>query len=67
MRVIISVCAAIGTGGSASLLRGNDNALVRSHVESHANETFRNASGYLKYPYLVPSGPYTEAWDWDSM
>lgn len=41
-------------------------AVVQAHVAAHANETFREASGYLHYPYLVPSGPYTQAWDWDS-
>ena len=30
---------------------------------AQSNETFREASGYLQYPYLVPSGPYTQAWD----
>jgi neutral trehalase len=32
-----------------------------------ASQTFRNASGVLPFPYLVPAGPYNEAWDWDSM
>ncbi len=25
----------------------------------------RPAEGYLKYPYLIPSGFYTQMWDWD--
>jgi len=45
----------------------DDTVLVQKHVRSEASKTFRNASGALPYPYLVPSGPYNEAWDWDSM
>ena len=45
----------------------DDRALVREHVRATASQTFRNASGFLPYPYLVPAGPYNEAWDWDSM
>ena len=41
-----------------------DTALVRAHVAATANQTFRPASGALPYPYLVPAGPYNEAWDW---
>lgn len=40
---------------------------VEEHVRTNANLTFRPASGFLKYPYLVPGGPYDELWDWDSM
>ena len=41
--------------------------LVEAHVRASANLTFREASGFLKFPYLVPGGPYDELWDWDSM
>ena len=44
-----------------------DEALCRSYTKSHANETWRHPSGVLKYPYLVPAGPYTQCWDWDSV
>ena len=44
-----------------------DEALCRSYTKAHANETWRQASGVLKYPYLVPAGPYTQCWDWDSV
>lgn len=46
----------------------DDTALVQAHVKTEAVKTFRNASGALPYPYLVPAGPYAnEVWDWDSM
>ena len=37
---------------------------VRKYVRQHYHETYRNASGGLEYPYLVPSGPYEQCWDW---
>jgi alpha,alpha-trehalase len=30
-----------------------------------APETIRPANGYIKHPYLVPSGYYPQMWDWD--
>jgi len=44
-----------------------DTALVQAHVKGSASQTFRAPSGALKFPYLVPAGPYEESWDWDSM
>ena len=44
-----------------------DLALVQEYLLGHANETFRPATGLLPYPYLVPSGPYEQCWDWDSV
>eukprot|EP00966_Prymnesium_polylepis_P194406 4506938-Prymnesium_polylepis.1 len=43
-----------------------DSVLVREHVASLANATFRQPSGILRFPYLVPSGPYDQMWDWDA-
>ena len=45
----------------------NDETLCRAYVASHANETWRQPSGALQYPYLVPAGPYEQEWDWDSV
>ena len=45
----------------------NDTTIFRAHVAGHASDTFRNASGNLQYPYLVPGGPYNQSWDWDSV
>ena len=63
MAALLLFLLACSTQGSPS----DDRALVRAHVSATASQTFRNASGVLPYPYLVPAGPYNEAWDWDSM
>ena len=44
-----------------------DAALCRAHTAQAANQTWRPPSGALAYPYLVPAGPYTQLWDWDSV
>ena len=41
--------------------------IVWQHVASSANATFRAAKGQLRFPYLVPAGPYDQLWDWDSV
>lgn len=33
--------------------------------EKLAPQTIRPADGYIKHPYLVPSGYYPQMWDWD--
>jgi alpha,alpha-trehalase len=30
-----------------------------------APQTIRPAQGYIRYPYLIPAGYYTQMWDWD--
>jgi alpha,alpha-trehalase len=30
-----------------------------------APQTIRPAEGYIRYPYLIPSGYYSQMWDWD--
>jgi alpha,alpha-trehalase len=30
-----------------------------------APQTVRPANGYIRYPYLIPAGYYTQMWDWD--
>ena len=37
-----------------------DQALVTEHVATTGNQTYREAAGELKFPYLVPSGPYDQ-------
>jgi len=41
--------------------------VVRKYVSDHYTDVFRNASGELEFPYLVPAGPYEQCWDWDSV
>ena len=45
----------------------DDETLCRAYAAAHANETWRQPSGVLQYPYLVPAGPYEQEWDWDSV
>ena len=30
-----------------------------------APQTIRPAEGYIRYPYLIPAGYYSQMWDWD--
>ena len=52
---------------SAPAIGNTDYAEVRDYVALHHADVFRNASGELQYPYLVPAGPYEQCWDWDSV
>jgi len=38
---------------------------LTSDFDRLAPETIRPADGYIKHPYLVPSGYYPQMWDWD--
>ena len=29
-------------------------------------QVVREPAGYLKYPYLIPAGFYSQLWDWDA-
>ena len=59
------------TGCSSVTLPANrvthDVEVVQNYVADHCNETFRQPNGLLRHPYLVPSGPYQQCWDWDSV
>lgn len=56
---------AVAAAAAAAAL-SPDQQLIRQHVASLANSTFRQPSGELKYPYLVPGGPYNESWEVDA-
>jgi hypothetical protein len=43
-----------------------DAVLVREHVTKHHAATFREPAGIMRFKYLVPSGFYTQLWDWDA-
>ncbi len=45
----------------------SDEQIVYDHVADNIKAAFRGPSGMLKYPYIVPAGPYNELWDWDSL
>ena len=38
---------------------------VKSEFKRIRHRVIRPAEGYLKYPYLIPSGFYSQMWDWD--
>lgn len=52
---------------SASGSAADPVATVKAYVASHASQTFREPQGILRFPYLVPAGPYDQLWDWDSV
>ena len=49
-----------GQSADATLLSG-----LTSDFAHLAPQTIRPADGYIKYPYLIPAGYYTQMWDWD--
>jgi alpha,alpha-trehalase len=44
----------------AALLAG-----LTSDLAPLAPQTIRPAQGYIRYPYLIPAGYYSQMWDWD--
>lgn len=48
------------------MTRPNDSTNSHSvHLQSFdPADTFREPQGMLKHPYIVPSGPYNNLWDW---
>lgn len=60
----LAAAAAVASAAVASAAADPDTDLVRAHVAANANQTFRQPNGYIKFPYLVPGGPYNEMWDW---
>lgn len=41
-------------------------ARLSEHLESFKKDLIKEPRGCLKYPYIVPAGPYSQLWDWDS-
>lgn len=44
----------------SSLLTG-----LRADFARLGPQTIRPAQGYIRYPYLIPAGYYSQMWDWD--
>ena len=38
---------------------------LAADFERLAPQTIHPASGYIRYPYLIPAGYYSQMWDWD--
>ena len=57
---------ALATGSSSA--SSPDTALVAGLTSDFAAlqpQTVRTAQGYIRYPYLIPAGYYSQMWDWD--
>jgi hypothetical protein len=71
LRSIVTVAATLAcsyaAAAAASLPVGDDEQACRVYTAAHANDTWRKPAGVLKFPYLVPAGPYDQCWDWDSV
>jgi alpha,alpha-trehalase len=70
--VISLLCALTSVAQSLSMQSSSDSALdtvllheLTADFDRLAPQTIRPASGYIKYPYLIPSGYYPQMWDWD--
>ncbi len=60
-------CAVSGQLAVAQSKDAEDALLARVNADFGrlARQTIRPADGYIKYPYLIPAGYYTQMWDWD--
>jgi alpha,alpha-trehalase len=60
--------ASIGVSSGQSIDRRSEaslNASLKEDFAKLAPQTIRPAQGYIRYPYLIPAGYYTQMWDWD--
>lgn len=58
----------LGIVQAASTAQSSDQELLAGLSTDFAKlapQTIRPASGYIRYPYLIPAGYYNEMWDWD--
>eukprot|EP00298_Acanthocystis_sp_HF-20_P001834 c12293_g1_i1.p1 GENE.c12293_g1_i1~~c12293_g1_i1.p1 ORF type:complete len:400 (-),score=160.07 c12293_g1_i1:26-1225(-) len=44
-----------------------DRKLVYDYAVANGKNCFKEPNGELIFPYIVPSGPYTQLWDWDAV
>ena len=58
-----AAATAASTASAAAAPPPPDAALCRSYVAAHAKDTQKQPAGVLKFPYLVPAGPYEQCWD----
>jgi alpha,alpha-trehalase len=70
MRAVLCVLLVAGFPGQRIVAQSKDaeSALltrVNADFGRLAAQTIRPADGYIKYPYLIPAGYYTQMWDWD--
>jgi alpha,alpha-trehalase len=58
--LILAAASAPAQTADAALLAG-----LTADFDRLAPQTVRPAQGYLRYPYLIPAGYYSQMWDWD--
>jgi len=65
---IPSVLIVFVLAGLSSSAKSSDDALYANLTADFARlapQTIRPADGYIRHPYLIPAGYYTQMWDWD--
>ena len=67
--VLLSLAALVTLSPAQSIPDQPDPTTLLRDLNAHfarlAPQTIRPADGYIKHPYLVPSGYYPQMWDWD--
>ncbi len=65
--LVIAVCAlsACAHGGPAQTASDALLSGLTADFSRLAPQTIRPADGYIRYPYLIPAGYYSQMWDWD--
>jgi len=61
---LVAIASLPPQGGSQST-GGDVLAGLASDFERLAPQTVRPAQGFIRYPYLIPAGYYSQMWDWD--
>lgn len=65
--IAVLLCAVSGRLAAAQSNASERALLARVNVDFRrlAAQTIRPADGYIRHPYLIPAGYYTQMWDWD--
>jgi alpha,alpha-trehalase len=58
--LLVATVSAPGQSPDTALLAG-----LTADFDRLAPQTIRPAQGYIRYPYLIPAGYYSQMWDWD--
>lgn len=67
----MSVCLTAALGAQASGVKNYDNLSdLRSRIADGfvelRKQVVRQPEGFIRYPYLIPAGFYSQLWDWDA-
>jgi alpha,alpha-trehalase len=65
--LLISAFLALASRATCAAQAAPDQLLSRLTTDFTrlAPQTIRPAEGYIRYPYLIPAGYYSQMWDWD--